>query len=265
MDREYYEKYVRERFGIPYVSFRDLNDDVIECIISSLEKIFREYPMVVTNIVSIGDRDNINDQYNLIINSSKYKKIKWDDDFIVDDDLDMMALALFDGPYKKRIKGEKFIKNDYMALAYFNCIKNKSLEELDRDAEEGARIGYNPLHCDKFEFEIYHEIAHILDYTLGLRYDKEFVNMVKKLSNKYRLVKKLVSEYATKDIKEDISELIADAFSEYMMSDNPNYLVHFIGNYIDYKYNKYENTKLFNINDRYKRHMVKARKYINGK
>lgn len=263
MNREYYEKYVKERLGIPYVSFKDLNIDVIECIVQTLEKIFRRYPALTNNITAIGDRDNINYQYNLVINSSKFKKMEWDEDFIIDDDLDMMAITLFNKPFKRHVMGEKFDKNDFMALIYFDELKHKTLEELDNDAYEGAKNGYNPLHCCKFEFELYHEVAHILDYTLGLRSDKEFVNMIRKLTNKYKLVRTLVSDYATLDVKKDPSELIADAFSEYMMTSDYNYLVGFIGNYIDYKYDKYEHTKLFRINDRYIKHREKAKKYIN--
>ena len=119
-NKEYYEKYVRERFGIPYVSFNNLEIDVIKDIVEALELVFNRYPRLADCICSLGDCEDINNQYNLFINSNKHKKIVWGE-YLEDEHEIMNTICYNPGLFPfigkiKIIKGKMFIPNKFMAI-----------------------------------------------------------------------------------------------------------------------------------------------------
>lgn len=76
----------------------------------------------------------------------------------------------------------------------------------------------------------FHELGHIMDYVLGLRDSEEMNNIHRRYSKEE--VRTGLSRYATENIK----EMIAEGFCEYMASKSPRKIATEIGELIDRKY-----------------------------
>lgn len=77
---------------------------------------------------------------------------------------------------------------------------------------------------------ITHELGHTIDYVLKVGEDKEIIDLYKNNSPE-----ETVSRYA----REDIKEFIAEAFAEYMHSEEPREMAMKVGKIIDRKYKEY--------------------------
>ena len=261
-NKEYYEEYIINNYGIPYVSFNNLKIDVIKDIVEALELVFNRYPRLADSICSLGNCEDINNQYNLFINSNKHKKIVWGE--YLEDEHEIMNTVCYNPgllPFfgkVKIIKGKMFIPNKFIAIAYGNKMLNTSKKELDDMTIKSSSNGFHPPHFNTFKSFVYHELGHVLTFVLELNNDFEFFNNIRKLSNNFKNIDSMISKYA--NYGEDIYELIAEAFSEYLVSPNTNSLINYIGKQIDKKYETYHNTCIFNVNNKFKNHKIRQKK-----
>lgn len=242
------EDYAIEILGIPYVKFDGLEPEVCSEIIEGLSICFNRYPALKNALCAIGDTKYINEQYNLVNSSMNVKKIKWDDDFLQDEGELLNAISV--GNHRLLIKDKKVIELwEYIAISYKDELRNKTLTELEKNSKYGAETGYFTKSSISFFSKIIHEIGHILDFIMNLSHTKEFVELI---GTNVETFQKNISEYSTNSV----SDILAEAFTEYILSPNPNDLVKSIGTFIDEKYKKYEHSKIFNVNHRYKRHLI---------
>lgn len=252
MNIQDYEQFVRENLNIPNVSFAGLDISTIKDIVEALTIVIERYPALRNSICAIGSNEDINNQFNLIENSNKRKEIKWED-FSVEDGSPMSSVSI--GTHIPIIRsGNIFTLQDYIALAYGKKTMYKGIDELNSSSEYNAQFGYHPKHCTTFKGYIFHEIGHILDFILDFYHDKKLFELIEQKSNNFTSIGEKISEYATFGYR----EIIAEAFAEYMICPDSNELVHSIGEYIDKKYKKFENSKIFNINQKFSAHLVRA-------
>lgn len=109
---------------------------------------------------------------------------------------------------------------------YF-CPSNmkKSQEYYNKQVE----LGYSPKGTD-YKAIVTHEIGHAMDHMLRLKDDEEILNLFKTKD-----IENEVSKYARTHVK----EFIAEAFAEYIHSDNPRSIAKEVGKIIDKKYENY--------------------------
>jgi len=238
MKTNYFEDYVKEILEIPKVDFEGLKVEVIKEMVLALELILERYPALKKSICAIGPSSYITNQINIVFNSKKQNIIYYLDD--PSSDNMVFSLASFGlGKSKKLI---------YVGIAYGKKLIGNSIDGLNRMAEYDVSKGFHPKHCTNFKSYIYHEIGHILYHILRLEDDRKFMEMIELVSNGYKNISSDISKYA----ESNNSELVAEAFAEYIMCPTANKLVNSIGKYIDEKYKRYEHSYIFNINKRYK-------------
>ena len=114
-----------------------------------------------------------------------------------------------------------FDEKDYDGYAY---IKMVSL------LRENERSGFHPKGCSGPESVVYHEVGHMLDSMLSLSESEEFKSFYNRCSERDIIAG--LSEYAASSP----TEMIAEAFAEYMCSPSPRYTAKYIGELIDKKY-----------------------------
>lgn len=90
---------------------------------------------------------------------------------------------------------------------------------------------------------VFHEVGHILSNILHLAYNDHFMNTVAILMSKKN---EIYSAYSLKNPE----EFIAEQFTLYMLGEYTVASI-YIGNYITNLYKKYENTKVFEYDDKY--------------
>lgn len=90
---------------------------------------------------------------------------------------------------------------------------------------------------------VFHEVGHILSNLLFLSYNEHF------MTNVDLLMKKRFQNYSCYSLKNP-EEFIAEQFTLYMLGEYTVASI-YIGNYITNLYKKYENTKVFEYDDKY--------------
>lgn len=90
---------------------------------------------------------------------------------------------------------------------------------------------------------VFHEVGHILSNLLFLSYNEHF------MTNVDILMKKRFQNYSCYSLKNP-EEFIAEQFTLYMLGEYTVASI-YIGNYITNLYKKYENTKVFEYDDKY--------------
>lgn len=90
---------------------------------------------------------------------------------------------------------------------------------------------------------IFHEVGHTLSNILFLSYNEHF------MTNVDVLMKKRFQNYSCYSLKNP-EEFIAEQFTLYMLGEYTVASI-YIGNYITNLYKKYENTKVFEYDDKY--------------
>lgn len=257
MSIEELEQYAKVNLNIPNVNFSGLEISTIKDIIESLSIVMQRYPALKSSICSIGNIDDINNQYNLVINSNKKKKIEWDD-FVTNIGETMSAISV--GAHIPIIKnGDVLELQSFTAIAFGEKIMGEDISELNDIAKFNAKAGFHPKHCTTFKSSIYHEMGHILDSILNLSRDRKLIGLILEKSNRCRNINASISEYA---LQGGLKDIIAEAFSEYMVCPESNDLIAAIGAYIDEKYKKYEDSKVFEINQKFFKHFIRAEKIL---
>lgn len=242
-DFDFYESYVKNNLGIPNVNFSKLDIDIVKDIVEALTIVINRYPILKNVICSIGDNNDINNQYNMIINSNKLKKTHWED-LVAENGSVLSTIQV--GTHIPVIKNGKLLEiQKFIALAYSKDLINSSIQELNLNAKYSAQYGYHPKNCTSFKSYIYHEIGHVLDTILNLHRDKDLYDICKKHSNNFKEIRSKISLYACAP---DLRKIIAEAFSEYIIAPNSNDLINAVGNYIDKKYDIVKDSKILMIN-----------------
>lgn len=256
MTIEDYERFIKDKYGIPYVSYENLDISVAKDITEALINVFNKYPRLADSICAFGTIKDINDKYNLTKNSIKSKKIKWED---YDEDIEDILLATVNVSSKKSHKEKKniFLPCLFIGIGYGEEVMLENIGTLNNIAYGDSIDNMLPRDCTTFKAYIYHEIGHVLDYVLELRNDQDLYDIVKDKTNNFDkdIISEKVSGYYEKEPYYD--EIIADSFSAYMINPYSNDLISSIGIYIDNKYNRFENSRIFRVNDRYR---IKNRK-----
>lgn len=254
------EQYVRSNLNIPYVDFEGLEISTIKDILEALTIIINKYPSLKDSICSIGNNEYINNQYNLFENSNKRKNIKWND-FVVNEEETMSTIGI--GSHIPIIKNGYLLElQSFIAIAYSDLLRNKDINELNNQAKSNAEFGFHPRHCTSFKCSIYHEIGHILDFILNLSKDKQLYELIKEKSNNFMSIHTQISEYA---LYGGLTDIIAEAFAEYIACPNANELIASIGTYIDKKYKLFEDSKVFKINQKFIAHLIKAEETMSNR
>ncbi|MFA9375583.1 MAG: phage minor head protein [Lachnotalea sp.] len=96
-------------------------------------------------------------------------------------------------------------------------------ESLKRNVESG----YHPIGTDSVTAVFDHEVAHQIDYAIGLRTNPDMLKLYSSLSREE--IKQGLSKYAT----ENIAEFIAEGYAEYLNNFKPRKISKKIGNIIE--------------------------------
>lgn len=112
-------------------------------------------------------------------------------------------------------------KNDYVGF---------SLMKLSQNMKRDVETGFHPKGCENLDSVIYHEIGHTIDNICDFVSSKEFLTYYKNLTKTD--IQNGLSEYATTSAQ----EFIAEAFAEYMCSNNPRKIATDVYNLLVKKY-----------------------------
>jgi hypothetical protein len=122
----------------------------------------------------------------------------------------------------------------------------KDIERLKGMIALQRQKGYFALGSDSIEYIVMHEYGHAIDAAVGFAKSKVFKDLLKKYkANGDEWIATNLSSYGVSDLNRDASELIAEAFAEYMTSPNPRQIASEVGEALE-KYFKL-NYKSFKI------------------
>lgn len=254
MELEILEQYVKEKLGIPYVYFSGLDTLVAKEIVYALEIVIKRYPKLRHTICSIGDNYEINNQFKLVENYRKSQKNN-KEDFVFENESVLSSVSI--GTHVPIIKAGSVIQmKSFIALAYGDCLKSRSLDELNFEAQSNAIVGFHPKDCTDFKSKIFHEMGHILDFVLDITKDNKFYDLIEEKSNGFKNIASDISLYA---MQANLSDILAETFAEYMINPSYNELISQIGKFVDEKYEKCLDSKaLFLVNQRLSKRFSKV-------
>lgn len=229
------EEYIRNVLGIPYVNLDSFHLDVCIEIVSTLEEVFSKYPLLKGTICSIGQREDINNQINLILASDIDEGWKMEDWEEIRKESNFMSCH--------GTKSDCHIT--YISLAFLERAKILNLNEQNYKLMWESIHSIHPEHCYDFRSSIWHEIGHIFDYVLTITARKDFLEKLSEIN-----VSCDISKYAATSPR----ETFAEAFAEYHSTNYPNDAVSSIVEIALQEYKKREKKKsqIFQISKKYK-------------
>ena len=235
-----YEEYAQKNLGIPYVNFKDIDLDIIKIILQVLKEAYQKYPLLSSSLISIGMKEDINNQLLLSYCADKYDWQRWQKYETCD--------------YIGNISQSTFVTNSlekygncyYLGLCLCPILKQLGL----LDFENYKRINPNGHIEIKNSFlrpAMWHEIGHMLDFIMHISESITFKQIIKNHD-----IEKEISLYATKNQ----AEVLAEAFSMYIL-DNHNPLIKKIGLLVEKEYLRYSKNNLlrekFNVQKYFKK------------
>jgi hypothetical protein len=127
-----------------------------------------------------------------------------------------------------------------------HSMKYKDVKRLQEAIAYQRSRGFFAQGSNGVDYIAMHEFGHALDHAVGFAKSKVFKDLLAKYrANGDDWVAKNLSSYGISDISDDASELIAEAFAEYMTSPNPRLIAREVGEALE-KYLKL-NLKNFKI------------------
>jgi hypothetical protein len=133
----------------------------------------------------------------------------------------------------------KFNVSQYTGIRHSMDYKN--VQRLIEAIKNQRLRGFFAQGVDSVEYIVMHEFGHALDHAVGFAKSKVFKDLLAKYrANGDDWVAKNLSSYGVSDISDDASELIAEAFAEYMTSPNPRLIAREVGEALEkyFKLNK---------------------------
>jgi len=100
---------------------------------------------------------------------------------------------------------------------YHNGKNYKKFDMLDKSLKEMTDVRWSSNTNNPIQHLVMHEAGHQIDYTIDFVKSKEFETIFEKYNKGVDYVTENLSEYATKNRR----EFIAEAFAEYLTSNNP--------------------------------------------
>ena len=237
MSAKNWEKYVRNILHIPYVSFENIDSSIIKVIVEVLVEAFRRYPILADSIITIGNKEYVN---NLLELSYCADKVDWQNKRSSYDMLGDISSSTFVVTYYEK-RGICY----YLGLCLCPI-----LEQLGYLSFEEYKLlnpnGHIPIDDSFLKPAVWHEVGHMLDFFLKISDSLAFRKIIKNHD-----IKNEISEYAMIDN----SELLAESFAMYSLNKE-NELALKIGLLIDKEYLKYSKNFLlkekFNVQKYYK-------------
>ena len=123
------------------------------------------------------------------------------------------------------------IVNKYTGIVVNNKW-GENAEAFIKALEGDVEIGWHPNGCGTIASVFDHEIAHQIDYAVGLRTNREMTSLWASLSKND--IEKGLSRYGAKNI----NEFIAEGYSEFVNSENPREIASKIGAIIERAVNR---------------------------
>ena len=236
-----YELYAKNVLGIPYVNFENIDQDTIKVILKVLKEAFTRYPLLAKSLITIGNKEDINNQLLLTYCSNKTCWRDWQKKNRNYDYIGNISKSTFVTSCLEQW-GECY----YIGLCLCPILKQLGYLDFEKYKNENPN-GHVPIKDSFLKPAVWHEVGHMLDFIMHLSDSLAFQRIVKNHD-----IKNEISLYATIDK----SELLAEAFSIYIL-EKDNSLANQIGLLIDKEYLRYSKNILlkekFNIRRYYKR------------
>lgn len=242
--------------GIKYIDLNGLHPIQVNEIIQGIMKIFYKYPKIVESVVCIytTEEESIRNTYAKASNDYITERYKIYKSSVSGEELETKIDEYVNNSIRDKIDYVANNKNFTASCSYFGNLKedkipiqNNIIYRIYADTIDSYETDYNSVktkyHPDGVYGEIgttVHELGHAVDNMLAIAEIEEIMKLYEDNSEN---MEELLSEYA----KKNISEFIAEAWSEYILSNNPRELSVKVGDIINKEYkDKFEN------NNRYK-------------
>jgi len=277
MNTEKLELLLKEKLEIPYVNFEGLDEDIAKEITEGLFVIFDRYPALKKAICSIGNSTDIIIQ-TLMFESSFYHKLRHlmhkleliklyyeqEKMVIIPKQSDIYDEIISETAAEDSAMFVTFLNNRYSSkIIYYGIGYSEDLEKLKKhittkkDINEDEEYPLYPnFNSAGIKGTVYHEIAHILFELLKFTEDKQ-----KQFFHQFSQYESDTFEKTLLDHLDYSEEHRCHAFAEYICApDICHPIIQKLGQYIDEQYELYKDSKRFNINWRYKKHLERAEK-----
>ena len=225
MSRSDVTSYANDLLKIPYIEFKNIDPDILKIIIETLDESFKKYPLLAKSLITIADKEFINNQLLLTYCANKYNWQRWLKihkncyiDPIGNIDSSTFTISYFGSTYNCY----------YLALCLCPVLKKFNYLDFEKFKKEDAK-DHIPIKDSFLKTAIWHEVGHMLDFMMNISNSIEFHNIIKNhdIANE-------VSLYATLNNY----ELLAESFALYILKED-NILAKKIGLLIDKEYLKY--------------------------
>lgn len=229
------QEYIKNILGIPYVNLNGFHLDICIEIISTLEEAFIRYPLLKGTICCIGQREDINNQINLILASDIDEKWKMEDWKELKKENNFMSChGIKDGYHIT-----------YIGLAFLERAEMLNLGEQNYKLMWECIRSIHPEHCQDFRSSIWHEIGHIFDSVLRITTRDDFLEKLSGINVSYD-----ISKYAATSPR----EAFAEAFAEYHSTNSPNSAVSSLVEIalLEYQRKKEKKSQVFQISKKFK-------------
>ena len=232
------ENYAKNVLGIPYVNFENIDPKTIKMVLKVLKEAFRCYPLLANSLVTIGNKEYLNNYVNLTY-LADYNIWKNNNEIAINfpEFASFATLHLYYYQHNSQFLGIGILP----LLEKCNFAEFKQLFLNNK-----ATIK----HRDIIETNFWHEVGHMLDFIMGISNSYEFQKIISNHD-----IEKEISLYATTSLKETLAEGFAEYIAEVKLNELEDGLIKDIGNYINKMYYIYANNyflrKKFMIKDKY--------------
>lgn len=215
--------------------FTGIDTKIADEVYEAFNEVFKKFPNLKNRINYVGSIENAFDDIN------KIYKLYYNEN--------LSYSSLYEVPNKNilnpYVNGElSYEERLIYGKSYFESI---SVNELFSYSKLYQKIytgkSKNIFNAYNIKGVVFHEVGHILSNLLFLSYNEHF------MTNVDLLMKKRFQNYSCYSLKNP-EEFIAEQFTLYMLGEYTVASI-YIGNYITNLYKKYENTKVFEYDDKY--------------